>query len=886
MPGRMEARVKSVVSGDTLVLESVNNRGQERTFSFAYVSAPRLRREGDEPFAFQSRDFLRKLLVGKVVQFQILYNIPTGVKRDYGLVFTAANQRLPDVLVAEGWAKLRDDAGKKDDSEDSKELIEKLEALEAHAKADAKGLWGKEGKDLESVYELPNPKAFLEEHKGQSLDAIVEKVVSGDRLIVRFLINPKLHIQTLILVAGIRAPSTKRVNPSDSSETAAEPFGPEAQEFVESRLLQRSVGVTVLGVTPHDQLFGSVKHPNGSIAEFLLKAGLARCTDFHSTVLGSEMGALRQAERYAKDNKLGVFRGHVSHRQGGAGEMEVTVSRIWSADSISLRTKAGSEKRVFLSSIRQPKQSDPKQAPFVAEAKEFLRKRIIGKHVKVAIDGKRAANEGYEEREMATVSHNNKNVALMLVENGYASVIRHRMDDPDRSPVYDELLGAEEAAQSDGKGMWNPKPPKAIQYVDYSESLEKAKRQMSLLARQKKVPAVVDYVRSGSRFVVLIPRDNAKLTFVLGGIRCPRTARNANETSEPFGQEAADFANRRCLQRDVEIDVDDTDKVGGFVGTLYVNRENFAKLLVEEGLASVHAYSAERSGNANELNAAEQKAKEARRGMWHDWDPSKEAAENGDVDGDYAANSNGTNGDAVPTEKKKDYRDVMVTHVEETGKLKLQMIGPGTANLTELMNSFRSFHLNSANNQQLPGPPKAGDFVAAQFTEDGEWYRARIRRNDRDAKQAEVYYIDYGNAETIPYSRLRPLSQPQFSPQKLRPQAVDAVLSFLQLPTASEYLKDAIYFIEEQTAGKQLIANVDHSPSDGPIHVTLIEQSAKSLTASFNADVVSEGLAMVPRKLKAWQRAYDDVLDALRKKEAVAKEERKGMWEYGDLTED
>jgi staphylococcal nuclease domain-containing protein 1 len=44
----LEARVKSVLSGDTLVLVNITNRLQERTLSLAYVSAPRLRREGDE----------------------------------------------------------------------------------------------------------------------------------------------------------------------------------------------------------------------------------------------------------------------------------------------------------------------------------------------------------------------------------------------------------------------------------------------------------------------------------------------------------------------------------------------------------------------------------------------------------------------------------------------------------------------------------------------------------------------------------------------------------------------------------------------------------------------------------------------------------------------
>lgn len=40
------AKVKSVLSGDTVIL--TNAKGQERTLSLAYISAPRLKREGDE----------------------------------------------------------------------------------------------------------------------------------------------------------------------------------------------------------------------------------------------------------------------------------------------------------------------------------------------------------------------------------------------------------------------------------------------------------------------------------------------------------------------------------------------------------------------------------------------------------------------------------------------------------------------------------------------------------------------------------------------------------------------------------------------------------------------------------------------------------------------
>ena len=142
------------------------------------------------------------------------------------------------------------------------------------------------------------------------------------------------------------------------------------------------------------------------------------------------------------------------------------------------------------------------------------------------------------------------------------------------------------------------------------------------------------------------------------------------------------------------------------------------------------------------LLAAEQRAKTARKGVWVNWDPSMDTAEEPEA-------SSGANGDSAPISREKDYRDVVVTNIDETGNLKVQIIGTGTAALETMMTQFKSFHLNPANSGPLPGPPKAGEYVSAKFTEDDSWYRARIRSNDRTAKEAEVVYIDYGNSEKI-----------------------------------------------------------------------------------------------------------------------------------------
>lgn len=429
--------------------------------------------------------------------------------------------------------------------------------------------------------------------------------------------------------------------------------------------------------------------------------------------------------------------------------------------------------------------------------------------------------------------------------------------------------------------MWSSKPPAVKTYIDYSENLQKAKIQASVLQRQKKIPAIVDFVKSGSRFTILIPRENAKLTLVLSGIRAPRSARNPTEKPEPFGQEAHDFAVRRCMQRDVEIDIETTDKVGGFIGTLYVNRENFAKLLLLEGLATVHAYSAEQSGNATELFAAEEKAKDGRKGIWHDYDPTKELPE---------PTNQGSNEQALPTPSsssaagagdtngapsKQDYRDALVTHIDPaTCTLKLQLVSPSTTTpLASLMSAFRTFHLSpSSSAKSLSGPPKAGDYVAAKFSLDGEWYRARIRRNDRENKRADVLFFDYGNSELIPWDSLRPLEpQEKFGTRALSPQAVDGVLSGLRWPARGEYLADAVRFLEDRILGREVVLRV-HGGGEGgtPLKVTVFEGEV-----DVNGEAVGEGLAMVAAEDKA-----------LFAKQEEAKKERRGVWEYGDLTED
>lgn len=108
--------------------------------------------------------------------------------------------------------------------------------------------------------------------------------------------------------------------------------------------------------------------------------------------------------------------------------------------------------------------SDSQQAFYAQEAREFLRKKLIGKHVKVTVDYVKPRDGEFDERECVTVRFggNNscviipkfcsvldyfptRNVAEQLIQKGLASVIRHRRDDEDRSVEFDKLMVAEQA---------------------------------------------------------------------------------------------------------------------------------------------------------------------------------------------------------------------------------------------------------------------------------------------------------------------------------------------------------------------------------------------------------------------------------------------------------
>ena len=69
---------------------------------------------------------------------------------------------------------------------------------------------------------------------------------------------------------------------------------------------------------------------------------------------------------------------------------------------------------------------------------------------------------------------------------------------------------------------------------------------MHFFQRSRRLPAIVEYVLSGRRFKLLIPKETCSIAFAFSGVRCPGRG-------EPYSDEAIAFMRRKIMQREVEV---------------------------------------------------------------------------------------------------------------------------------------------------------------------------------------------------------------------------------------------------------------------------------------------------------------------------------------------
>ncbi|KAM8781754.1 tudor domain-containing protein 1 [Rhynchonycteris naso] len=141
----------------------------------------------------------------------------------------------------------------------------------------------------------------------------------------------------------------------------------------------------------------------------------------------------------------------------------------------------------------------------------------------------------------------------------------------------------------------------------------------------------------------------------------------------------------------------------------------------------------------------------------------------------------------------------------------------------------------SAQKSQLSYRPEVGDACCAQYTNDDFWYRAIVL----EASEAEVkvIYADYGNVETLPLGRLRPISAGHL---ELPFQIIQCSFEGLTELNGScsqlviELLKNFMLHQNVMLSIKGIIKN---------IHTVTVEKCSKNGTISFSDKLVTCGLA-------------------------------------------
>lgn len=103
--------------------------------------------------------------------------------------------------------------------------------------------------------------------------------------------------------------------------------------------------------------------------------------------------------------------------------------------------------------------------PHMFRAREFLRKRLVGKLVTVTVDYVQPKTDSYPEKTCCTVKVGDVNIAEALVARGLSKVVRYRADDESRSCEYDLLLSAETAAEKNKKGLFAENDKKDVMRV-------------------------------------------------------------------------------------------------------------------------------------------------------------------------------------------------------------------------------------------------------------------------------------------------------------------------------------------------------------------------------------------------------------------------------------
>lgn len=254
------------------------------------------------------------------------------------------------------------------------------------------------------------------------------------------------------------------------------------------------------------------------------------------------------------------------------------------------------------------------------------------------------------------------------------------------------------------------------------------------------------------------------------------------------------------------------------------------------------------------LRVAETTAKDARRKLWAGYVEPVEVVE--------------TEKDA-PRTRKFEPQQVTVTEVTDSTTFWGQAASAKGA-LDTIMGTISAAF---AANPPHPGAykPKRNELLAAKFSADGQWYRAKVVKV-LSASEIQVLYVDFGNSETVSHRDVAALPAGATGAAL----ANEYHIAFLQRAPA-DWAAESAEFLREKILNQTVDVNVEYREA-GVEYVTVFEGSE-----DIGLSVVANGLSTFKTRPAPH---LQELLAGYTAAQAAAKAGRKSIWRYGDVTED
>ena len=155
-----------------------------------------------------------------------------------------------------------------------------------------------------------------------------------------------------------------------------------------------------------------------------------------------------------------------------------------------------------------------------------------------------------------------------------------------------------------------------------------------------------------------------------------------------------------------------------------------------------------------------------------------------------------------PSLKVGVYEDVCIIGVKTVDHMWCQLFSAGDQ-LAQLSDNI-ALYVETV--QQPLSSPSGGLFCLAQYI-DGAYYRCHIK-NIRAASDVEVFFVDYGNVETVNVTALRPISD---NLCRIPAQAFTCRLAGVKPKQPGRWSREASAYLERLTIGQQLVARRVHA---------------------------------------------------------------------------